>query len=63
LQVVPFDEDLAEHTGALRFAAKTFWLSLGDRACSPCGAIPPPALTADRMWKDLDLHIEVQTLR
>jgi PIN domain nuclease of toxin-antitoxin system len=22
-----------------------------------------PALTADRTWKDLDFHIEVQTLR
>lgn len=64
LEIVPFDEDLAERAGALRAGTKSFGLSLGDRACLALAQRSRlPALTADRMWKDLDLHIEVQTLR
>src|ERR1700745_4218956 len=33
LQIVVFDERLAERTGALRSKTKAFGLSLGDRAC------------------------------
>jgi ribonuclease VapC len=64
LEIIPFDEDLAERAGALRARTKAFGLSLGDRACLALAERSRlPVLTADRMWKDLDLHIEVQTLR
>lgn len=64
LQVAAFDEELAERTGALRPLTKAFGLSLGDRAClALAGRSALPVLTADRMWKDLNLSIEVQLLR
>ncbi len=64
LQVIPFDEELAERAGALRSKTKAFGLSLGDRACLALAERTRlPVLTADRMWKDLDLHIDVQFLR
>jgi ribonuclease VapC len=64
LQVVPFDEELAERTGALRPQTKALGLSLGDRAClALAGRSALPVLTADRAWKDLDLPVEVQLLR
>ena len=64
LEIVPFDEDLAERAGALRASTKAFGLSLGDRACLALAERSRlPVLTADRMWKDLGLHIDVQLLR
>ena len=64
LQIVPFDEDLADRAGALRAKTKSFGISLGDRACLALAERSRlPVLTADRIWKDLDLHIEVQILR
>jgi len=64
MQVIPFDEDLAERAGALRATTKAFGLSLGDRACLALAERSRlPVLTADRMWKDLGLHIDVQILR
>lgn len=64
LQVAVFDEELAELTGALRARTKSFGLSLGDRACLALGQrFSLPVLTADRMWKELELPIEVQLLR
>ncbi len=64
LQIAVFDEDLAERTGALRAKTKAFGLSLGDRACLALAERSGlPVLTADRMWKELDLPIAVQILR
>ncbi len=64
LEIVPFDEDLAERAGALRAGTKAFGLSLGDRACLALAVRSRlPVLTADRIWKDLGLHIDVQILR
>ena len=64
LQVAPFDEDLAERTGALRAKTKSLRLSLGDRACLALAeSFALPVLTADRSWKDLNLSIEVLLLR
>ncbi len=64
LQVIPFDEDLAERTGALRARTKAFGLSLGDRACLALAERSGlPVLTADRIWKDLDLSVSVEILR
>ncbi len=64
LQIAPFDEELAERTGALRPKTKAFGLSLGDRACLALAErFALPVLTADRTWKDLNLSIEVRLLR
>jgi ribonuclease VapC len=64
LQVVAFDEELAELTGALRPETRALGLSLGDRACLALAQRSAlPALTADRAWKDLHLSVEVQLLR
>ncbi len=64
LQAVPFDEDLAERTGALRAKTKAFGLSLGDRACLALAEQSGlPVLTADRAWKETGLAIDVQILR
>lgn len=64
LQVAAFDEELAEVAGALRAKTKAFGLSLGDRACLALGQrFSLPILTADRMWKELDLPVEIQLLR
>jgi ribonuclease VapC len=64
LQIVPFDEDLAERAGGLRARTKAFGLSLGDRACLALAERSRlPVLTADRMWAEIDLHIDVQILR
>ncbi len=64
LQIVPFDEDLAERAGALRASTKAFGLSLGDRACLALAERSRlPVLTADRVWRELDLHIAVDVLR
>jgi ribonuclease VapC len=64
LQVAPFDEELAERSGALRAKTKPFGLSLGDRACLALAErFALPVLTADRTWKELSLSIDVQLLR
>jgi ribonuclease VapC len=64
LQTVVYDEALAERTGALRAKTKAFGLSLGDRACLALAERSGlPVLTADRLWKDLGLSIDVQLLR
>jgi PIN domain nuclease of toxin-antitoxin system len=64
LEIVPFDGDLAERAGALRAKTRALGLSLGDRACLALAKrVRLPVLTADRMWKELDLHIDVEVLR
>jgi ribonuclease VapC len=64
LQVVAFDEDLAERAGALRTQTKAFGLSLGDRACLALAERSKlPVFTADRMWKELGLSLDVRILR
>lgn len=64
LNVEPFDEEQAFRTGL--FVAKThsLGLSLGDRAClALASATGATAVTADRVWKDLDLGVKIQLLR
>lgn len=63
-EIVPFDEDLARQTGALRSATKRLGLSLGDRACLALAQRENlPALTADRTWAKLDLGIDIKLVR
>jgi PIN domain nuclease of toxin-antitoxin system len=63
LEVVPFDEDLARQTGALRPATKSLGLSLGDRACLALAQRERlPVLTADKSWAKLNLGIAIKTV-
>jgi ribonuclease VapC len=64
VDVVDFDQSLAEQTGALAALTRSRGLSLGDRACLALAhrenAI---ALTADHAWKKLSIGIEIQFIR
>jgi PIN domain nuclease of toxin-antitoxin system len=63
-EVVPFDEELARQTGALRPATKSLGLSLGDRACLALAQRERlPILTADKSWARLDLGISIRVVR
>jgi ribonuclease VapC len=64
LEVVPFDEELARQTGALRPATRSLGLSLGDRACLALAQREQlPVLTADRSWAKLDLGVAIRVVR
>jgi ribonuclease VapC len=64
LEIMPFDEDLAERAGALRVKTRDFGLSLGERACLALAERERlPVLTADHMWTELDLSLDVRVLR
>ena len=63
-EVVPFDEELARRTGALRPATKALGLSLGDRACLALALREAlPVVTTDRNWRKLTLGIEIKVVR
>jgi ribonuclease VapC len=64
LEVVPFDEELARQTGALRPATKSLGLSLGDRACLALAQREQlPILTADKSWAKLNLGMAIKVVR
>lgn len=64
LEILPFTAVLAETTARLRSATRKAGLSLGDRACLALAAILGlPAITADRIWPDLGLPIEIRVVR
>lgn len=63
-QVVPFDRALALAAARLRPATRRYGLALGDRACLALAAARrAPVLTADRVWSELDLDVEVRIVR
>lgn len=52
---VPFEEETALRSGALRLQTAPLGLGLGDRAClATAASLEIPVLTADRVW--LRLH-------
>jgi ribonuclease VapC len=64
LEVVPFTAPLAETTADLRASTRQAGLSLGDRACLALASVLGlPAITADRIWLDLGLPIEIRAVR
>ena len=64
LEVLPFTAVVAETTARLRSATRQAGLSLGDRACLATAAVLGlPAVTADRVWPDLGLPIEIRVVR
>ena len=63
LAIRPFDEKLAYMAGALREAARSSGLSLGDRACLALGlAEGAPVVTVDRKWADVSAAVGVEVL-
>ena len=63
-QVVPFDIEQAEGTGKLISIGKQYGLSLGDRACLSLGRqMQFPVLTADLIWQEADLGVEIILIR
>ena len=61
---VPFDEKQARQTGALVSVTKPFGLSLGDRACLALAIERKASVyTTDRVWKNLNLGIEIEVIR
>ncbi len=64
LEVVPFDEAQAYSAGALRPVTRSAGLSLGDRACLALALSRDlPALTTDRVWRDMGIDVEVEVIR
>jgi len=64
LHILPFTAALAETTARLRASTRRAGLSLGDRSCLALAAVLNlPAFTADRIWPDLGLAIEIRVIR
>jgi PIN domain nuclease of toxin-antitoxin system len=62
--VEPFTDADAMAAAALYPKATGKGLSLGDRACLALAQrLGAPALTAERVWAELDLDIDVQLIR
>ena len=63
-EVVAFNDEQAKIAGSLVKQTKSLGLSLGDRACLALGVLlGVPVYTADRIWKKLDVGVEVRLLR
>ena len=63
-RAVPFDHSLALQSGILRSKTTRQGLSLGDRACLALAiSMDATAMTADRVWADLDLPCKVEVIR
>lgn len=64
VDVVDFDQNLAQETGALADLTRARGLSLGDRACLALAQRERAvALTADRAWGKIDVGVDIQFIR
>ena len=64
LNIEEFDTEQAIIAAKLDEVTKTHGLSLGDRACLALAKSRNlPVLTADKIWQELDLGVEVQLIR
>ena len=64
LEVIPLNRTQAIRTGLLYTQTHSLGLSLGDRACLALAqSMEVPAITADRVWADLNIGIEVKLIR
>ena len=62
--ILPFTSEDAEASGFLWSETHALGLSLGDRACLALARRTGlPALTADRVWAELKIGVEVQIIR
>jgi len=64
LEVVSYDEQQALLTGLFRKTCLSYGLSLGDRACFALAKVGDlPVMTADRVWQEIPLGVEVSLIR
>jgi PIN domain nuclease of toxin-antitoxin system len=66
LEYVPveFTPEHAVRSGRMRLPTRQFGLGLGDRACLALAAsLNLPVMTADRIWTQLDVGVEVVLCR
>jgi ribonuclease VapC len=64
VEIVAFTGVDAERAADLWSSTRSLGLSLGDRACLALASrLERPALTADRSWLELDLGVEIRTIR
>jgi ribonuclease VapC len=64
LQVVAYDEGLAERTGELVHATRRLGISLGDRACIALAERErAPAYTSDRRWSQIPCIADIRLIR
>ena len=64
LGIVPFDEEQAFLAGLFAAQTHSLGLSLGDRACLALASVTNvSAITADRVWKDLKVGVNIQLVR
>lgn len=64
MQIIPFSAKQAELAAELYEMARTHGLSLADRACLALTLeTQAPVLTADRVWKQLDLPLLIELIR
>ncbi|MEQ1932156.1 MAG: type II toxin-antitoxin system VapC family toxin [Parvularculaceae bacterium] len=62
--IAEFTAELAYQTGLLRAPTKRLGLSLGDRACLALGLNEKlPVYTMDRRWAELEIGVEIRSLR
>ena len=63
IEIVPLTADIAAAAAELGTVGSRYGLSLGDRACLATAAgLGVPAVTADRVWSDLDLDLGVDVI-
>jgi PIN domain nuclease of toxin-antitoxin system len=64
LRVIPFDARQAQVTASLWSRTRSMGLSLADRAClALCLTLGKPAVTADRIWAQVDLGVDIVLIR
>jgi PIN domain nuclease of toxin-antitoxin system len=64
LRFMPFSVEHANKAGELWQVTAPFGLSLGDRACLATGLVENmPIITADKIWQDLPLSLDIQLIR
>ncbi len=64
IRVVPFEEAHISSVAELATVGKAYGLSQADRVCLGLGVfLGEPVLTADRVWGELDLGVEVVVFR
>lgn len=62
--IVEFDVEQAITAASLDSITKKYGLSLGDRACLALAKGQKlPVLTADKVWKELEIGVKVQLIR
>lgn len=64
LRIAAFEVSTAWSAGLISRQTKAFGLSLGDRACLALASeLRVPALTAERIWANLDVGVDVVLCR